>query len=265
MGSREQMKCIFSNLCKNIQNENSSLPRVLYKYIDIYGACKLMENLSIKYTEPYKFDDIFELSEYENVKYSISPKNAKDHLISSIKQSTEDFKVLNQLKNQIGVACYSTEWDINIMWSLYAGKHMGVVLGFNTQYLAPLSKVNYIHPEEEKDEFQNIVDAAHYMIYTKSSDWSWQKEWRSISLLSDLTYKHSENKPDEDLYLRKIPKDAIAEIYLGGNPNEKPKSICTEQDNFIRLFNELDLKIPLYGCFKDFDKRGKLTRNLLND
>ena len=95
MGSREQMKCIFSNLCKNIQNENSSLPRVLYKYIDIYGACKLMENLSRKYTEPYKFDDIFELSEYENVKYSISPKNAKDHLISLIsfiKQSTEDFK-----------------------------------------------------------------------------------------------------------------------------------------------------------------------------
>jgi Protein of unknown function (DUF2971) len=131
-------------------------------------------------------------------------------------------KNLAQISEQFGVLCLSTVGDSIAMWSHYADKHRGVVIGFDSDH-PHFANRNWFTVDYAKDRVG--VDIAWTLrragasdgvplktLETKSEVWSYEKELRSIFKLSDLESISSNGTKD---YFWRIPKETIREVKLG--------------------------------------------------
>ena len=98
-------------------------------------------------------------------------------------------------QRNMGILCLSEEWDSIRMWSHYAQDHTGVCLEFTRAEGNCLgdddicSPVNYFRHYPHIDIGQMVLKpdggTINLMMKTKSIDWSYEKEWRLITLLGD--------------------------------------------------------------------------------
>jgi len=115
------------------------------------------------------------------------------------------------------VVCSSfSEFSDNLlMWAHYAEMHKGIVIGFKTEFFSHLHKVTYSAERVtipfsfsvSDAQFQNAVIA---LMTTKSRDWEYEHEWRSILSTRNLTKSNG-------MYLLKFPPEAVDSIILGVN------------------------------------------------
>ena len=95
----------------------------------------------------------------------------------------------------MGILCLSEECDSVLMWSHYAQDHKGVCFEFIRTEENLLgdddicSPVNYFRHYPHIDIGQMVLNTdgrtIALMMKTKSADWSYEKEWRLITLLGD--------------------------------------------------------------------------------
>jgi hypothetical protein len=88
----------------------------------------------------------------------------------------ETIKKMNQDK---GLLCFSESWDSSVMWSHYAESHRGVCLGFDVRD-SMLTPVTYkkTRPKFPVDASELSVKWAENLLYTKQTDWKYEKEFR---------------------------------------------------------------------------------------
>ncbi len=90
----------------------------------------------------------------------------------------------------IGICCFSRCWDSIAMWSHYANEHRGICLGYDTDDLREnagyrLEPVVYqddppnIHAKDIAYDFNTTADRY---VFTKKTDWKYEKEMRLRSL-----------------------------------------------------------------------------------
>lgn len=135
------------------------------------------------------------------------------------------------------------------MWSHYSNSHKGICVGFNPQHTffddtisnngisyQFTSKVTYskdrvkipITLEEKKLSKEPYI--------TKSLDWEYEEEVRVISSLN--RHDKIDNKLPFNIYLFKVPHNAITEIILGASISieNKTKILSFCQDREIEIF-----------------------------
>lgn len=94
--------------------------------------------------------------------------------------------------NQKGVFCLAEKWDCPLMWSHYADEHRGICIEFNISE----NEKNDVYPVDyESLRTVQITDLEAWKLYksktaekrvlknsfyTKSQNWSYEKEWRVI-------------------------------------------------------------------------------------
>lgn len=106
------------------------------------------------------------------------------------------YQVENEIKRQLGtkgVLSFSQTWRSGLMWSHYADEHRGFCIEYDTTDMEhpDLAPVSYRAPrsikasdlyawkvEGDKDAQQRVLDTYYY---SKSSEWSYEKEWRDIT------------------------------------------------------------------------------------
>lgn len=236
-------------------------PVIIYKYLTIQAATAVVKNHSLRFTPPDEFDDIFELEDPGLIDDSNTEEDPKKRLMSSINYSHECFPVYKALRENVGICCFSDSYDINIMWSLYAQKHKGVVIGFYTEFLPPLIPVEYCSKQEEIKLFSSIEQGACHMIFSKTDDWAWQHEYRTIDLLDNLNMGHGVN---EGMFFRMIPPEAIAEINIGTASNERYSPVDPEHEAFEKVSIENCKCAYVYACMKSLQGRGIIERTLIS-
>lgn len=131
-------------------------------------------------------------------------------------------KNLAQVSEQFAVLCLSMVGDSIAMWSHYADKHRGIVIGFDSDH-PHFANRNWFTVDYAKDRVG--VDIAWTLtrteapdgtplktLKTKSDVWSYERELRSMFKLSDLDSISLNGKKD---YFWKIPKDVIREVKFG--------------------------------------------------
>lgn len=129
------------------------------------------------------------------------------------------------------VFCLSEDFDNKLMWSHYAKKHEGIVLGFsvsNDCHLQKAAPVRYqkklpvlltqdqvadsILGELDTDDPNFFKEIANRQILTKEICWSYEKEWRVVldrcKLFSDTN----------EVYLP-FETGALKEVYIGCRAN----------------------------------------------
>jgi hypothetical protein len=233
----------------------------------------LLTRLLIRFTQPSEFDDPFDclpqVRGYENPNYieqillkseaqfrearhfdqlPIEEKIFQEGILTDIRkkkieQNTSNAEKLeeihlnrikNQLYREVGILCLTKQPDNILMWSHYAEKHTGFVIGFDTQSdffakrpnelgeIGELQDVDYSkdRPTIEVPFTQESPDVN--IFFTKNEDWRYQAEWRIVLFLKDA---HSQPKPG--IHLFSIPPNCIREIIFGSHA-EKTKEPSIE-------------------------------------
>ncbi|MGI2196616.1 DUF2971 domain-containing protein [Shewanella baltica] len=193
-------------------------------------------NGEVYYSSPNDFNDPFELNfKMESSDNTIFSLEKIFYMSRELKGVPEQFKAIAQLipksafnratfptssslnrllieqvKKQLGVYCFSESATDSIMWAHYAANYQGIVLEmersvrnvcgldtFRVEYPDELPKLNldYILNDLMKlrdlpsgIEKMEMIEAGHIgkWIFTKAKSWGYEKEWRTLQSSSGL-------------------------------------------------------------------------------
>ncbi|NRA81901.1 MAG: DUF2971 domain-containing protein [Pseudoalteromonas sp.] len=117
--------------------------------------------------------------------------------------------------------CSFTCDQVNILfWSHYANSHTGICIEFDAQ-IEPISNAMKVHYSDKYPEFtfppsdKNIVG-----FLTKSNDWAYESEYRSIKLSNS---KNERLKVINDRFVTLDDLNIIKSIYFGANIEKETK------------------------------------------
>lgn len=151
--------------------------------------------------------------------FSMNTEKRDEIFLKLQNRNWKDFVKLTSEK----VVCLSLSQcrDNLLMWAHYAEMHKGIVIGFKIEFFSHLHKVTYstkrvIIPFSITVSQTQQKKIAVAMMTTKSEDWRYEQEWRSILHVKELKYYNG-------LYLQDFPPEAIDSIILGVNIDESLK------------------------------------------
>lgn len=155
-----------------------------------------------------------------------------------------EFAATSQRKasSQIGLLCLSETPASLTMWAHYTGAHEGFVLAFNAEHeffrqsrrnyaLGQLWKVRYAQHRPHLFRWTHrtrpsFTDFAQDFMFTKSEEWSYEKEWRMMFPLQSTAIMP--NSVIGRIHLFSVPPDAITGVILGARCNEATENAVRE-------------------------------------
>jgi len=264
--TRSHENSIFSEI--EIFKRYNSVPKILYYYLEFSEvAIKMLTEPYIWFSNPKSFNDPFELpdvfestwnvdEEWLDFKFSYERNKDKLDVLKGFKNVDDAYialkyqnpdilnkilemkvAVFNETLNRTGVACFSRYYDNILMWSHYAKKHTGIVIGYDYDMIKsdhenlPGSDVDYRHHTKKLKTGHYAGDIKDFIrseytsrkLFNKHPSWAYEQEFRLINATGDGKYP--------------IKKDYISELYFGCNID---KDI---QKALIAITNGLNLKI----------------------
>jgi hypothetical protein len=148
-----------------------------------------------------------------------------------------------------GVSCFSERNDNLLMWSHYGGRYKGFCLEFETSS-EPFQKINPVQyvTETPAIRVESVINgdfnAFKELFCTKSADWAYEKEWRSIHKKADTQFCYTPETltgvyfgPDIDRQSMEI----LCLILIGQNEHVKFWRGRRSTTEFKVLFEQLHL------------------------
>lgn len=201
-------------------------PQKLYKY-QPYQTWSLdnLKNRILWFSKPSKFNDPFDcmadfeitnisnddwrklLIAYKTSEYYDESKNSnyeedgipseeiKRKSLDTIKETLIEYR--EKVVNKNGVACFAESVDDILMWSHYADGHHGFCLEYDTNFhpfdiKEKVFPVNYSENIPIINPINIIINPGEMVLMellkTKSSHWSYEKEWRLFHAEGDHEY-----------------------------------------------------------------------------
>ena len=156
-----------------------------------------------------------------------------------------------QIDKKFGIICFSEGFDNVLMWSHYAVKHHGLVIGLDIDDKM-LTQVDYlpIAPRVISKDGKckgcphRFVGLMNSVMRTKAIDWAYEKEWRLILDYSNRQNIH-EDKDGSRYYL--LPSNSIQSIFIGLKCEMKPAGA------FSRLHKHGLNQVSVYKMEQTFD------------
>jgi len=132
-------------------------------------------------------------------------------------------EVYRQLDENFGVLSLSETPSSALMWSHYAEGGRGFLIEFDAQHswfwdkreerdsFRHLRQMKYL--ERNPAYFLNLPDET--VLYTKSIEWSYEKEWRIIRNFNDAFVKAGPDDYGKDVLLFAIPPPSVRSVVIG--------------------------------------------------
>ncbi len=231
---------------------------LVYKYLSP-ERLDVIENLSIRITQPISLNDPFEyfnLFDFGDFKTK-NPQN--NHIIAYTNEliTEELHKSINKSINEtFGVISFSKKELSNLLWAHYAMNSTGYVIGFNpfdkmfTSKIKTLSNnFNEVKYSEIRPKFklENLrIDQS--FLCRKPIDWSYEEEIRFIDTFDTELINLGKDEYDQIIFLKKISKEAINEIIIGNR---------MQKENFNKvkdIISENSIQCDLYKLYLDKDE-----------
>ena len=167
------------------------MSRILYKYLDITGAKRMIWNSNLQFTNATQLNDPFDchpkLLDYSNV-----PKHTRGWVPEEWWQEKEEIDAIN-LRNDTWLCSLSKVYDSILMWSHYCYNHKGVCIGldvdkvmksvppmFGIFYGPFVIDVQYKDIIERPNKYSSTQDLFIYQWRTKAKDWEYEQEVRLV-------------------------------------------------------------------------------------
>lgn len=219
---------------------------VLYKYVDLDTAEKILRNGTLGFSKFSSFNDPFETLTLGN------------------SEQPDFFNALpTRINERYVAACLTRSKSNSLMWSHYADQHNGVVIGYdvdclelrsNEQNLIPVQLGSVIYsrtmpsmvldlPQGFGDSFNSDnYEALQHVFLMKADDWFYEEEVRIVRALVEDPYNpeqfalelsNAESlKPldeERNTYILQMPQKSIKEVILGCRVNRNDPAL-------LRLF-----------------------------
>lgn len=99
-------------------------------------------------------------------------------------------KFRDYFSRQVGLVCFSVQWQNPVMWSHYGDKHKGIGLGFDVSDEI-LKKVSYVGDRKRMQIGRSLSshgiepDLLSKIVRYKYNEWSYEREYRGIVPLEE--------------------------------------------------------------------------------
>lgn len=232
----------------------------LYKHIAIdseMGVFGIFTNNQLKYNYPGFFNDPFDClfditinidgfnkEEFEKFIGKEIPNEVWDVYSTNIKKNLNDKdlfrKHVNKLRNEmLSITCFNSNPLSILMWSHYANNHQGMLLEFKfPRKDAKLFPIPVFYDDEYQTinaswrqlvdidpESEFILDITRTTIFRKSTEWSYEKEFRLIG--------NSQSNPQMPL-LQNYPPEYLSSVIMGAKLEDTTviQKLKSEVENF---------------------------------
>ena len=202
----------------------SNVPRSLYKYgkfASEYWKDTLFKG-KIHLSPAAVFNDPFDCKANFDFKRAIAEGEFRDILLAKYPQQEIEMltqnmiyrNVIEMMRKDVFVFCFSEVWDSLLMWAHYADNYDGYCIEYDITKVRDYIKHNLypvLYEKEYIDITENLIicnsNTGLICNISKSKDWAYEKEWRIVE------YR------EQPFYLRK----AIKSVYLGCNCSDSNK------------------------------------------
>lgn len=134
----------------------------------------------------------------------------------------------------MGILCLTVASDSDQMWSEYASKGVGFVIGFDTTHAefrkltAPMGVLKIFYSTEGFPTFLGMMQKNPFApLYRKRMQYSYEQQWRSLRLLKDLE-QHS-----GEVYVAQFDPACVCRVVI--------RRGCTTRDKLEKLV-EMDAR-----------------------
>jgi Protein of unknown function (DUF2971) len=214
---------------------------IVYKYLSVDVGTKVLTNSSIRFTQPAALNDPFEaLWRLDDDSINETINFVRVGLEKEGETITPDLElqIQNGIPNLIdklhydfseviGFLSLSKKNNKSLMWSHYSDFHKGLVIGFDRDLFKPnhplvfeskpaLLDVEYsesrpIYKQKTGDYEKQLMD----LLLTKSIDWQYEEEVRSVMRLSYCD--DCLELPNEEYlcHLFNFPQESVREVIFG--------------------------------------------------
>jgi len=218
----------------NLLNKDfdSKLPDFIYKYITTENAIKILENKTLWFTSPKDYNDPFDcninlldLTPRDEDIISVIKKNIfyREGVRREIQKNRKNpYRIKKQTSEQLqnhiynsGVCCFSEMNNNNLMWAHYADNHKGLCLKFKSsieEIGTMTAKVNYKKEYSKINFWTGEGNAILHLIFTKSTDWSYEREIRIFRMLEKGKTPFDLSNLTEIIFGCRTDRGAIAKI-----------------------------------------------------
>ena len=201
-----------------------------YKFLNQKFGLKSINERRLRRTRISELNDPFELRPYD-----LTDRNHRWAFL----------RTRNQIAQRFGLLCFSADWSDPVIWAHYADKHRGLCLGFEIPSeveKAQTKMVEYIREPLPfpKDflrlEYEKKLPMAEKMIFTKYSNWEYEREIRTFTDLEEEFFNFCD-------MLR------LVEVFIGAECKRTHKTIARALGP---LANSVDIKKarPAYDTFQ---------------
>lgn len=225
----------------------AEIPAKLFKYCTAEVGLKILETGKVRFTPPNEFNDPFDLNPAHNFTdedldrvtkdqinktYAFFPpadkvdyqKFYKDNFMHLRQRAEQNLRQLepalpqmayDSLSKHFGVFCLTEHKSSLLMWAHYADSHKGCIVevslrGKVPEHLYGLNPVTYCKERPEYHYGDREINTKH--LFTKSTQWEYESEWRMIGSFQDMEEMKTERG---SIHLVPLPKGSITGVYLG--------------------------------------------------
>lgn len=191
--------------------------QIYYHFLSTENAIDDLQNEWIKVSTFDDLNDPFEMLPYLRLLFA---------------ERQPYHKVRRDLVKKFGLLCFTSDWNEPLLWSYYADKHKGVVLGFEVLQ-DDVMKVDYsdnlkrqkveLTSDTDQDE-KSFLDLAKF----KYGGWKHEEEYRIQVNLDGC------EKKDKGYFLKFSDRLKVREIILGCKFDHK-----SNQERIIKLAKEI--------------------------
>lgn len=206
----------------------------LYKYLNKQSARLTLNNSTLFLQSPNNFNDPYDCYEGlihfpDSKQHTINLMHKKLDNLSKYQKKIIEEKIINgemdtdkqfsefllEIKNEIGVTCFSKNFDNILMWSHYAEKHSSICLGFeinlatNDYFAVP---VDYVKKFKKANYGKEGVTMLKKWLFTKAHDWKYEEEVRLISFEKSGVISFKKKALKEIIFGANIKKEFKEEI-----------------------------------------------------
>ncbi|MBN2349396.1 MAG: DUF2971 domain-containing protein [Bacteroidales bacterium] len=179
-----------------------NIPDIIYKYCDYETGIKIIEDKTLKFSNPNKFNDPFDCYEElidksftEKERWNFIQKRFSNLSRPERRRKNKEFRndpnrlnnalenALKDLRDHVYLCCFSKIKNNILMWSHYANYHTGFCFGFNFKQFEDnfyFHEVKYKPNIEPIRYFKDNDVSILNWVFTKAEDWKYEKEIRAV-------------------------------------------------------------------------------------
>lgn len=228
--------------------------RGLYSSVDdANNYQRILKALDSLYNESnrYPLSDRFYQSIKDFIQAAVTDKtNFEIRLKSALRESGSTASIRNLIRKNVLVSCFfEGDTQNSLMWAHYANNHKGFCIEYELEESDPeifdFNRVNYVSslPEIYATELLfNPYETVARIIYSKSIEWSYEKEWRYVELYAEHEADFVEGKN-----IRLPDNLKPTRIITGSRINNNEKNLI---EKLRAVAQKLELEVVPYKSLK---------------